>query len=100
EETMNRRHLVALTFATLIGCATGASLPAVSAQFRPNPAAPRFDQFCESVDIGHGMNKNAWGANVGRAVQRRGSEGFELVSVTSFSTSTTAVVCYKRPSAS
>lgn len=86
-----KQRLVIAFSCVLVGCAVGATMPRIAAQsFPPNPAAPRWDQFCDVLR--HNTLESA-----NEAIAPRGRNGFELVSTTVVASD--IWVCFKRPAA-
>ena len=84
------KKYVAILGVLLVGCAAGATVQGLSAQsFPPNATAPRWEQYCETMEtrmVHHGDAEA-----IGRLLARRGQEGWEAVFVVSDG------VCFKRP---
>jgi hypothetical protein len=87
------KNVVAGFVCILIGCAAGATMPAVTAQsFGPNPSAQRWEQYCEWESRG----RNAM-ERLNSKIQQRGMEGWELTNTHYNGDMKQNVACFKRP---
>lgn len=76
----------------ILGCSANA-MRGANAQptFAPNPAATRWQQYCEHLDDDEEANASA---------QAAGAQGFEIAAVSLHNgNSDDLVICYKRPAA-
>lgn len=88
--------LLVPTLCVLVGCAAGAMMPAVTAQWPDNPQAPRWQAECVEVETGF---RDAV-QRVNTVLQARTQQGWEpwyVYSLQGSAGTSVQAVCFKRP---
>jgi hypothetical protein len=86
---MNYKTLALVLAGILIGCGAGNAARAFAQQFPPSPAAPKWQQFCEKLDVDEEKDL--------QRIREVGLAGWEVVSAAPFAPHSHGLYCFKRP---